>query len=228
MDAVVFANGMLNLPPQWREMVARADFIVAADGGGRHCLRLGVKPRALIGDLDSLTAPEVERLAVQGTQILRYPAQKDETDLELALLWAVDQGASHLDILAALGGRWDQSLANLLLALHPRLRSASLVFHDGAQQLFLIRSSAVIRGQPGDFVSLIPLDGSVEGITTTGLAYPLANGRLPFGVSRGVSNQLTTPQAIVQVKRGNLLCVVIPQAGLQALEAAKVGAAPSP
>lgn len=224
MHAVVFANGMLNLPPRWEEMLTWADLIVAADGGGRHCLRLGVRPQALIGDLDSLTAPEVERLAAQGAQILRYPAQKDETDLELALLWAVDQGATHLDILAALGGRWDQSLANLLLALHPRLRAASLVFHDGGQRLFLIRSSAVIWGQPGDLVSLIPLGGPAEGVTTTGLAYPLANGRLPFGVSRGVSNQLTAPQATVQVKRGHLLCVVIPQEGWQALEAAKVAA----
>lgn len=226
MHAVVFANGTLHLPPQWQEMVAQADLIVAADGGGHHCLRLGVKPQVLIGDLDSLPAPEVARLAAQGTQILRYPAQKDETDLELALLWAVDQGATHLDILAALGGRWDQSLANLFLAAHPRLRAASLVFHDGVQRLFLIQSSAVIQGRPGDLVSLIPLDGPAEGITTTGLAYPLTNGRLPFGVSRGVSNQLTAPQATVQVRRGSLLCVVIPQEGLQALEAAKGNAAP--
>ncbi len=222
MRAVIFANGFLNLPPHWAALVAQADFIVAADGGGRHCLRLGVRPHLLIGDLDSLTSHEVARLEAQGVLVQRHPKEKDETDLELALLWAVAQGASHVDILAGLGGRWDQSIANLLLAAHPRLRHASLIYYDGPQRLFLIQSSVTIHGHPGDTLSLIPLRGDAEGVTTEGLAYPLHEGRLPFGVSLGVSNRLVAPRATVRIRRGLLLGIHIPKDGLETLEADKL------
>ncbi len=221
MRAVIFANGAPNLPPHWADLVAGADLIVAADGGGRHCLRLGVRPHALIGDLDSLTADEVRRLAAQGAQVLRYPVRKDETDLELALLWAAERGATRMDILAGLGGRWDQSLANLILAAHPRLQGRTLTFYDGPQRLFLIRGCTPIHGRPGDLVSLIPLTGPAHGVTTEGLEYPLREGTLPFGVSLGVSNRLTAPQARVCVRRGLVLGVHIPQDGLAVLEKSK-------
>lgn len=221
MRAVIFANGLLNLPPDWEAIVRTADLLIAADGGGRHCLRLGLRPHALFGDLDSLTEEEVAQLTAQGAHLERYPRAKDQTDLEIALLWAVQRGARQIDLFGALGGRWDQSLANLLLAAHPRLQVASLVFHDGPQRLYPIRSFGVIHGQPGDTVSLIPLGGPAEGVTTQGLAYPLEDGRLPFGATLGVSNELVAPEATVRVQRGLLLCVVIPRAAQEALEAAK-------
>jgi len=209
MQAVVFANGTLHLPPQWQEMVAQADLIVAADGGGHHCLRLGVKPQVLIGDLDSLPAPEVARLAAQGTQILRYPAQKDETDLELALRYAVEHGVDEILILGALGGRIDQTLANVLLLALPTLEGIKARIVAGDQEMFLIRDQALIEGQVGDTVSLLPIAGDVTGVTTEGLEYPLQQGALKFGPALGVSNVLTAPVARVQVERGLLLCIHI-------------------
>ncbi len=221
MRAVVFANGEPNLPGHWADLVAQARWVVAADGGGRHCLRYAVRPQVVIGDLDSLTPAEVERLQAQGARILRYPRRKDETDLELALLWAAQQGADEIAVLGGLGGRWDQTLANLLLVAHPRLQGVRLVFYDGEQRLCPVRGCATLEGQPGDTVSLIPLAGPVEGVTTQGLEYALREGTLPFGVSLGVSNTLTAPRAQVCLRRGLLLCVVIPASAQARIEAEK-------
>ena len=221
MHAVVFANGEAAYPPDLTERLYQADLIIAADGGSRHCLRLGVTPHLVLGDMDSLTSEEVARLEQQGARLLRYPRRKDATDLELALLWAAQQGARTVDVIAGLGGRWDQSLANLLLAAHPRLDRMQLTFHYGAQRLYPVRREAVIQGEPVDIVSLIPLGGTAEGVTTEGLEYALREGGLPFGASLGVSNVLTASEAHVRVRRGLLLCVVIPAAAQAVLEQAK-------
>ena len=139
--------------------------------------------------------------------------------LELALLYAAREGAIEIVILAALGGRLDQTVANLLLLALPELDGLDVRIVDGPQTAFLIRGGrdgddgrdVVIEGQPGDTISLIPLGGDAVGVTAEGVAWPLQEGTLRFGPARGVSNVLTAAQARVRVREGVLLCVVIRQ-----------------
>lgn len=112
-------------------------------------------------------------------------------------------------ILGALGDRLDHTLANVLLLALPELRPVKAKILDGRQELFLIRDGALIEGQVGDTLSLLPLTEEVTGIYTEGLEYPLENGTLYLGPARGVSNTLTAPQARVRVGQGLLLAVII-------------------
>ncbi len=82
---------------------------------------------------------------------------------------------------------------------------------DGSQEVFLLRcgESAEVTGSPGDTVSLIPLGGDAQGVTTSGLEYPLTGETLAFGATRGVSNVLLGESATVHLESGLLLCVVI-------------------
>jgi thiamine pyrophosphokinase len=64
-----------------------------------------------------------------------------------------------------------------------------------------------IQGAPGSVVSLIPLTGEVHGITYTGLKYPLEDATLPFGSTRGVSNEMAGSQATVRITGGLALLV---------------------
>jgi thiamine pyrophosphokinase len=89
----------------------------------------------------------------------------------------------------------------------PALIGRDVRLVDGSQSAFVVRDQAIIFGQPGDVVSLIPLGGETHGITTNGLAYPLNEGTLPFGPALGVSNEMTNSQAKVEVRDGLLLCV---------------------
>ena len=213
MRAIIFANGQLSGPPSLQP----EDLIIAVDGGSQHCLRLGIHPQVVIGDFDSVGADELETLRAQGAEIIAYPARKDYTDLELALLEAQKRGATQVLLLAALGMRWDQSLANLLLpAAFPGLR-ISLV--DGPQEISFIHPGETleITGRAGDTVSLIPLGGDAEGITTHGLEYPLKAETLRLGSTRGISNVLlhqpsAADKASVKLDAGLLLCAVIHQA----------------
>jgi len=213
LRAVIFANGTLNDPHQVLAALQPGDMLIAADGGARHCRLLGLAPAVVIGDFDSLCADELAQLEMDGAQVVRYPAHKDFTDLELALQHAVSLEADEILVFGALGARWDQTLANLLLPAAPGLEHVCIRLLDGPQEIALLRAGEAhtLSGQPGDTVSLVPLGGHAYGITTTGLEYPLTDGTLFFGATRGISNVLLGSQATVRLDDGLLLCTIIHQ-----------------
>ena len=211
--AVIFANGILSDPAAARAALSEGDIVIAADGGARHCRLLGIRPDYLIGDFDSLEASEVEQFEADGVCVLRHPARKDYTDLELAIRHAGSLGVHEILVLGALGKRWDQTLANLLLPAAEENAALQMRLLDGGQEVLLLRggSQLTLHGRPGDTVSLIPLGGEALGITTQGLEYPLKQETLHFGTTRGVSNTLLSNNATVQLEQGMLLCVIIHQ-----------------
>jgi thiamine pyrophosphokinase len=194
-------------------MIPGGDLIIAADGGARHCLWRGIQPDVVIGDFDSLSEAELAVLQEAGAEIIRHPRRKDFTDLELALLLARERGAQQAVVLAGLGQRWDQTLANLLLPTLSTLAPMQVRMVDGRQEIFLIHSGdpGAVSGRPGDTVSLIPLSQPAKGISTIGLEYPLVDGELSLGSTRGISNVLLGSSAKITVREGLLLCVVIHQ-----------------
>ncbi len=214
MRAIIFANGELVDPQGIQTLVRPDDLVIAADGGARHALAVGLMPHVLIGDIDSLSSDDRKRVEAAHTHVSRFSPRKDETDLELALQYAVDKGVTEIVVLAALGGRLDQTIANLALLALPELSGRDVRIVAGPQTAFLIRdgyTDAVIEGQPGDTVSLLPWGGDATGVTTEGLEWPLYEDTLQFGPARGVSNVLQAQQANVRVRRGLLLCVVTRQ-----------------
>lgn len=213
MRVIIFANGGFTYPPEFKP----DDIIIAADGGAQHCLALGIIPRLVIGDFDSLDKAQIHQLEQAGARLIRYPARKDFTDLELALQHARDHGAEEVIVLGALGGRWDQTLANVLLPVGQEFKSLPIRLLDGAQEIMLIHPGRkmILKGNPGDTLSLIPLMGDTQHITTEGLEYPLCNENLLFGSTRGVSNRLLGEKATISFESGMLLCVVIHENGLE-------------
>lgn len=207
MDCVIVANAPdLDLDP-YRGLVQRAGLLIAADGGALALLRAGLLPHLVVGDLDSLDPASQRTLAERGVELRRFERAKDETDLELALLLAAERGAQAIDVLGALGGRWDHTLANVALLAHPALLGRRARLLDTRQALYLVRDAASVSGRRGDTISLIPLGGDARGVSTSGLLYPLQDAVLRFDQARGISNVLLEPPAQVQVREGLLLVV---------------------
>ena len=211
---LIFANGALDDNGWVAPYLGRAAAVIAADGGLRHLLALGRRPDVLIGDLDSLPPGVVADNAA--AQIIRHPRDKDETDLELALLYAVEHyPARECLILGGFGGRFDHMLANVLLLAHPRLLGRPIRFVDDRQLAWLIAAGAAnearISGAPGDIVSLLPLGGPAHVLSTTGLSWPPHDELLTFGPARGVSNEMISPVATVGLGAGVVVCVHVRQ-----------------
>jgi thiamine pyrophosphokinase len=212
--AIIIAGGRFPEGDHWRRWLRKGDVIFGADGGAAQAAALGLLPDLIVGDMDSLPEEEQAALASRGCRFVVHPRAKDETDLELALGYAVEQGSREIVILGALGGRLDHTLANVLLLALPGLAGIQVRIVDGEQEALLVRSGEVValQGRPGDLVSLLPLGGDVRGVTTSGLAWALLDEALRFGRSRGVSNEMTADAAQIEVKDGTLLVVHGPPA----------------
>jgi thiamine pyrophosphokinase len=214
MRAIVIAGGQPGDRTEWRQWVQDGDLVIGADGGAAQALTWGLVPELVIGDMDSLPGEARARLLARGSRFIEHPRDKDETDLELALTYAMEQDIQGIVILGALGGRLDHTLANLFLLTLPGLERVPVQIVDGEEQVVLARPEVpvTILGKIGDLVSLLSLQGDAEGVTTSGLAWKLTGDTLRFGFSRGVSNVMTAQQAHIQIEKGCLLVIHGPSA----------------
>jgi thiamine pyrophosphokinase len=204
---VIFANGVLSDADKARALLETGDVIVCADGGTRHALALGLEPRVIVGDLDSIMKADYERIHAADVPIHQHPHDKDQTDLELALDHARTLKPERILIIGALGHRLDHTLGNISLLAAPELAGLDIRLDDGVEEVFLCRDQAEVHGARGDIVSLIPWGASVEGVRTEGLKWPLRSETLHASQTRGISNEMVEPAARVQISSGSLLIV---------------------
>ncbi len=207
--AWIFVNGQMGRAELLKSRASSGDWLAAVDGGYQLVKSLGLKPDVVIGDLDSLAQGDLQEIEQAKIPLQRYPVAKDETDLELAVNAAVERGCRVIRIACALGGRLDQSLANLALLQRPDLADLDVRLEDGETEVWLIRGEGIIEGELGDIVSLLPVAGPAEGVLTKGLEYPLHSEMLWHYRTRGVSNVMQGGRAVVTVRDGMLLCVHI-------------------
>lgn len=220
MRALVVADGDVPgrsaLDAAWPGWSDGVDLVVAADGGAVGALGLGLSIDLVVGDMDSLAPDRLAELRASGVAVAEVPSEKDESDAELALVAALERGASRMTVLGAFGGpRLDHALANLGLLAMPSLAGLDVELLDARSRVSAIVAPDLagrpverrLLGRPGDLVSLLPLGADVDGVTTDGLRYGLHEETLRAGPARGLSNVRMGTQATVSVRRGFLLIV---------------------
>jgi len=207
MQYVIFTGGDFSTSSLSQKAIKDADVIIAADGGANAALSLSLYPTIIIGDMDSITNATKEILQKRNTEFITSSSEKDETDTELAINYAIEKKATGITILGGItGDRLDHIIANILLMT----RYGSIIrFITGEQTSWVTtgRATQRIEGKEGDLLSLIPLRGDIENVTTTNLYYSLKNEKLIFGRPRGVSNVFTKNSVSVSFESGILLFV---------------------
>jgi thiamine pyrophosphokinase len=206
MEAMVFAGGDA-LHASWRPLLPIGAVLIAADSGLEHIDALGLKADYVVGDMDSVPPPLLERAVANGTQVERHPALKDATDLALALATAQRLGAETVTIIGAGGGRLDHFIANALLLASPEWEGLRIQALVGPARVVVVRPDAELRGRAGSVVTLLALHGTARGVSTSGLRWMLSNDELHPGSTRGVSNEMTESRARVTVREGVLLAI---------------------
>jgi thiamine pyrophosphokinase len=204
---IIFANGELTALDKARLLLQTDDYLICADGGTRHVLALAVQPDLIIGDMDSADKEQLQQLKNDRISLELFPRDKNETDLELALNRAIELQPKQIIIIAALGGRLDQTLANITLLTDLRLSTLDVRLDDGVEEILLCRYQAEVHGRSGDIVSLIPWQGAVSAIQTSNLKWTLNNETLYPDKTRGISNEMTGDTASISIGSGLLLVV---------------------
>ena len=204
---IIFANGELPDLNKARRLLYTDDYIICADGGTQHALALAVQPDLIIGDMDSLDKEQFQRLQTAGVAIELYPRDKNETDLELAIRRAIELSPTQIIIVAALGGRLDQTLANISLLSDPQLSTFDVRLDDGVEEISICRDQVRVHGRSGDLVSLIPWQGAVSEVETVNLKWALHKETLYPDKTRGISNEMIDSTASISIGSGLLLIV---------------------
>jgi thiamine pyrophosphokinase len=181
--------------------------VIAADRGLEHAVALGLDVEIAVGDFDSASPRAVSQAEASGTRIERHPAEKNATDLELALDAALSLGPDQILVLAGDGGRLDHLLSTLLILGSSRYEAVQIDAFVGPARAHVVRGERAIEGSPGELVSLLALHGPAEGVRTEGLVYPLAGETLESGSSRGVSNVFAAKAARISLDGGFLLAI---------------------
>lgn len=181
--------------------------VIAADKGLEHAISLGLEVTVAVGDFDSASPDVVARAEAGATTVERHPAEKDATDLELALDRALSMSPERIVVLSGDGGRLDHLFSTLLLLGSSRYESVEIDAFIGGARVYVVRGQRAIEGEPGELVSLFALHGPAEEVRTEGLAYSLDGETLEAGSTRGVSNVLVEERARISVGSGVLLAV---------------------
>jgi thiamine pyrophosphokinase len=205
----IVSDGTINDPEFLRDKVVEAEnpVIICADGAARYLRVLDIVPAFIIGDMDSIDADTLEYFYQKGSTVLRHPGEKDETDTQLALEYAIKLQPHDIFIFGALGGRIDHTLANIsLLTMADRAGIQARII-DETCELFIISRIATIEGKKGQTVSLLPLSSEVTGITLEGFEYPLSDGTMKLGRPYGISNRLMSEKGMISIQSGYLLVI---------------------
>ena len=223
MQAIILADGDVDLRDSldavWPGWLRPDPLVIAADGGARHAAGLGLRIDRWVGDGDSLGEAGLEALVAAGVPVDRARIDKDESDTELALHFAIAAGATEIVVLGAFGGtRVDHALANVMLLAMPELAGIDARLLGVGARVRLLSAvgpgreprSVQLEGRVGDLVTLLPLGDDVGGVTTSGLRYPLSDETLLVGRARGLSNVRTSGSASVRIGSGRLLIVEAP------------------
>lgn len=181
--------------------------VIAADSGAELAHTLGLNIDLLVGDLDSISPETLDMLKQSDVQVERHPADKDATDLELALAAAISLEPERILVIGGGGGRLDHALGELLLLSDDTYAGVQVDAKLGAAAVHVIRGERTLFGEPGELVSLFAVQGQAAGVKTAGLVYPLRGETLDSGSSRGMSNVFAAVEARISLERGVLLAL---------------------
>lgn len=195
----IFSAGDLLTNPH----IDKDSYIIAADAGYMHTQKLGLTPDLLVGDFDSIERmPDFENT-------VRYPAEKDCTDTELAINIGLEKGFDSFTVFGALGGdRLEHTIANLQLAAGIAKQGKHITLSDGITVIKAIHNTSIDFSEDEQgYISVFSFDGDAKGVTLKGLKYELYDVTLPCTGTLGVSNEFTRKPSSVSVKDGTLIII---------------------
>ena len=203
MKCFIIGNGEI-ADPKWLLDKLNSfcpNIIIAADGGFNHLKKIGVSPNVLLGDFDS-----IENLPSSASfEILTFPREKDLTDIELAVEYAIDKNCDSICFAGATGSRLDHSLANIFLLRKLYESGVDARIVDEHHEIFIIGQHKSLYDFEGELLSLLPLDPIVKGVTLRGFKYPLEGATIRMGETIGTSNIIISKNCEIIVKTGLLL-----------------------
>ena len=199
MKALIFSGGEFS--PSDNFNYGKYDLVICADKGMENIKKSGIKADVTVGDFDSIDIPE-------NTSVIKFPAEKDVTDTEIAIEYAIEKGAEEIVILGGTGGRLDHTFANILLLYRTYKKGIDIKMCDGRNTCFVAGEKINIKKDDNRYLSIFPLFEDISGLDLSGVKYPLSKAHLPKDSSLCVSNEITEGEAEIKAESGTFLIIL--------------------
>lgn len=188
------------------------DFCIAVDGGYAYCKLLGIEPDLIVGDMDSLPKEQQKEIddisEKEPGRVVRLCPEKDDTDTLAALRIGMGKGYKNYRLYGALGGRMDHTIANIQCLCYLKNNGAEGIILEKGLSITVIKEEKVSFESRGKgYLSLFSLGERAEGVTITGMKYPLNKALLTNDYPIGISNEFIGEESTVEVRKGMLLAI---------------------
>ncbi len=210
MNVFIFTNGdykdkdfYLNLIDFNNGYSKGKRFLIAVDGGAKLLYQWNLVPDLIIGDLDSMPQNIYTFFKQKGVEFKVYPADKDYIDSQLAIQEAVNLNPSAVMMIAGLGSRLDQNLANLSLLYYAHNKGLNLKIINECFEVFILdKGINSFRANKGEKISILPVFSDIAFERSFGLKWALDGITLKYGNPIGVSNEAIMSNISIYVKSG--------------------------
>lgn len=208
MAVLIIGNGS-DIEKKYIENI-NIEYVICADGGLEKAEKLCLKPNLILGDFDSVGKLILEEYKNNGIEIVKFPSEKDYTDMELAIEHAIEKGFKDIVLIGATGTRLDHTYANLQLLEKYMYQGINIEIIDNNNHIKIISDNTdlIVENKVGYYISLSPITEHIEGLTLEGFKYPLNNVSVKRGSTLLVSNEIIEKQGRIKLKKGTTLVFV--------------------
>ena len=208
MKALIVANGTINNINILKTLKEEYDFILAADGGTNHCVRAGILPDLIMGDLDSISVETLKISEAKNIPIEKFPVKKDSTDTELSIDYLIDKGYKDISLVGVIGSRMDHSLGNILLLTKLNDEKIKGKIIDENNIIYLIDDRLTLEKSVDSYVSILHITNSGINISLKGFEYELQHTDVKFASTFCISNKIIEEEGMITLHRGKALVFI--------------------
>ncbi|MGB4437982.1 MAG: thiamine diphosphokinase [Sedimentibacter sp.] len=186
------------------------DYVICADGGLEKAANLGVVPNVILGDFDSVDPDVLGEYQSMNIETKKFPTEKDYTDMELSIEFAVENGFKNIVLIGATGSRLDHSMANIMLLEKYFNLGVNIEIIDNNNKIQIISDNTdlYLDHKENYFVSIVPITDLISGLTLEGFKFPLDDVIVKRGSTLCVSNEIIKNKGRVLLKKGTALLFV--------------------
>ncbi len=202
---LIFLNGVIEDYNYIKNKIIDEDFIISVDGGIRHIKELELYPDLILGDFDSSVFSEA--LEYKKAEIKKYNKDKDFTDGEIAINYAIKEEFSEVIIIGALGNRIDHTFSNVFML--EKLNDNNIIgtIVEKNNEIKYLNEKIIISGNGFKYFSIVPISKKIVGVTIKNAKYNLDNEIIFRTQTRGISNEFINKDVLISIREGSAFVI---------------------
>ena len=208
MKGLIISSGTITDYNKLKLVIEKNDFVICADGGTNHIMKVNKYPDLVIGDLDSINQETLNFIEKNKIPIQKFPTIKDDTDTGIALEYLIKKGFKEITLMGVTGTRQDHTMANIFLLDYINGKNIKGTIIDDNNIIYLVDDYLRLEYMNNSFVSVIPITEKGIEISLSGFFYNLNNIKIKFGSTYGISNKVIEEYGEIKIHNGKALVFI--------------------